>query len=220
MEYTNQEALVNQEVFLKLSSYNFDRFAETDFLLRSGVHIQNHKSQRRIYEFIEDNIDPLKDFYERLYKAKLHEQPTADNKYFYLDATESQNKILNKIKLDQETTLFAIFLFWLHKVEKRFSFYLTKQELIEVLNTNHKIKPLIHKLYFASEKEDTHSVQKTLESLVNRSLIKLEKLGWVYFPEDNEKFEILPAFDRLATIYSEAIYDIDNIKTNYDIQNQ
>jgi hypothetical protein len=220
MEYTNQEATVNQEVFLKLSSYNFDRFAETDFLLRSGVHIQNHKSQRRIYEFIEDNIDHLKYFYERLYKAKLHEQPTADNKYFFLDAIESQNKILNKIKLDQETTLFAIFLFWLHKVEKRFSFYLTKQELIEVLNTNHKIKPHIHKLYFASEKEDTLSVQKTLESLVNRSLIKLEKLGWVYFPEDNEKFEILPAFDRIATIYSEVIYDIDNIKTNYDIQNQ
>jgi hypothetical protein len=220
MEYTNQEATVNQEVFLKLSSYNFDRFAETDFLLRSGVHIQNHKSQRRIYEFIEDNIEPLKDFYERLYKAKLYEQPTADNKYFYLDTSETQNKILNKIKLDQETTLFAIFLFWLHKVEKRFSFYLTKQELIEVLNTNHKIKSHIHKLYFASEKEDTLSVQKTLENLVNRSLIKLEKLGWVYFPEDNEKFEILPAFDRIATIYSEVIYDIDNIKTNYDIQNQ
>jgi hypothetical protein len=184
------------------------------------VHIQNHKSQRRAYEFIEDNINPLKDFYERLYKAKLHEQPTADNKYFYLDATESQNKILNKIKLDQETTLFAIFLFWLHKVEKRFSFYLAKQEISEVLNTNHKIKPHIHKLYFASEKEDTLSVQKTLENLVNRSLIKLEKLGWIYFPEDNEKFEILPAFDRIATIYSEVIYDIDNIKTNYDIQNQ
>jgi hypothetical protein len=220
MEYTNQETTVNQEVFLKLSSYNFDRFAETDFLLRSGVHIQNHKSQRKIYEFIEDNIGPLKYFYERLYKAKLHGQPTADNMYFYLDATESLNKILNKIKLDQETTLFAIFLFWLHKVEKRFSFYLTKQELIEVLNTNHKIKPHIHKLYFASEKEDTLSVQKTLEGLVNRSLIKLEKLGWVYFPEDNEKFEILPAFERIATIYSEVIYDIDNIKTNYEIQNQ
>ena len=89
-----------------------------------------------------------------------------------------------------------------------------------MLNTNHKIKPHFHKLYFASEKEDTLSVQKTLESLVNRSLVKLEKLGWVYFPEDNEKFEILPAFDRIATIYSEVIYDIDNIKTNYDIQNQ
>jgi len=220
MEHTNQEATVNQEVFLKLSSYNFDRFAETDFILRSGVHVQNHKSQRRIYEFIEDNIDPLRDFYERLYKAKLHEQPTTDNKYFYLDVFESQNKILNKIKLDQETTLFAIFLFWLHKVEKRFSFYLTKQELVKVLNTNHKIKPHIHKLYFVTEKEDTLSVQKTLESWVSRSLIKLEKLGWIFFPGDNEKFEILPAFDRIATIYSEVIYDIDNIKTNYDLLNQ
>lgn len=220
MEHTNQETALNQETFLKLSSYNFDRFAEADYLLRSGVHIQNHKSQRKIYDFIEINIDPLKDFYERLYKAKLNEQPTVDNKYFYLDAAESQNKVLNKVKLDQETTLFAIFLFWLHKVEKRFSFFLTKQELIEVLNTNHKIKPHIHKLYFSSEKEDTQSVQKTLENLVSRSLSKLEKLGWIYFPDDNERFEILPAFDRIATIYSEVIYDIDSIKTNYELQNQ
>src|SRR6478672_6480955 len=106
MEYSNQETSVNQEVFLQLSSYNFERFAEADFLLRSGVHVQNHKSQRKIYDFIEDNIKPLREFYERLYKAKLYEQPTVDNKYFYLDGAESQNKILNKTKLDQETTLF------------------------------------------------------------------------------------------------------------------
>ncbi len=52
----------DQETFLKLSTYNFERFAEADNLLRSGMHIQNHKSQRRIYDFIEDNIDTLKSF--------------------------------------------------------------------------------------------------------------------------------------------------------------
>ncbi len=138
----------NQETFLNLSVYNFERFAEADNLLRSGMHIQNHKSQRKIYEFIEDNIVTLKPFYERLYKAKLNEQPTVDNKYFYLDGTEAQNKILNKMKLDQEATLFAIFLYWLHKVEKQFSFNLTKTELVEMLNTNHRIKQSIQKIFF------------------------------------------------------------------------
>lgn len=100
----------NQETFLTLSSYNFERFAEADNLLRSGMHIQNHKSQRRMYDFIEDNINTLKPFYERLYKAKLNEQPTVDNKYYYLDASDAQNKTLNKAKLDQQATLFAIFI--------------------------------------------------------------------------------------------------------------
>jgi chromosome condensin MukBEF MukE localization factor len=150
----------NQETFLKLSTYNFERFAEADNLLRSGMHIQNHKSQRRIYDFIEDNIEPLKSFYERLYKAKLNEQPTVDNKYFYLDGTEAQNKILNKVKLDQEATLFAIFLYWLHKVEKQFSFNLTKAEIVEMLNTNHRIKQPIQKIFFGTDKEDTISIQK------------------------------------------------------------
>ncbi len=213
MEHTNQET------FLNLSTYNFERFAEADNLLRSGMHIQNHKSQRKIFEFIEDNIEPLKTFYERLYKAKLSEQPTVDNKYYYLDGTESQNKILNKVKLDQEASLFAIFLYWLHKVEKQFSFNLTKTELVEILNSNHRIKQPIQKIFFGTDKEDTLSVQKTLENWVGTSLKQLVKLGWVYFPEDDEKFEMLPAFQRIEIIYRDLIYNIDSIKTSYDFQN-
>ena len=209
----------NQEAFLNLSTYNFERFAEADNLLRSGMHIQNHKSQRKIFEFIEDNIEQLKTFYERLYKAKLSEQPTVDNKYFYLDGTESQNKILNKVKLDQEATLFAIFLYWLHKVEKQFSFNLTKTELVEMLNSNHRIKQPIQKIFFGTDKEDTLSVQKTLENWVGTSLKQMVKLGWVYFPDDDEKFEMLPAFQRIEIIYRDLIYNIDSIKTTYDFQN-
>ena len=207
-----------QETFLRLSTYNFERFAEADNLLRSGMHIQNHKSQRKIYDFIEDNIDPLKSFYERLYKVKLNEQPTVDNKYFYLDGTEAQNKILNKVKLDQEATLFAIFLYWLHRVEKQFSFNLTKTEIVEMLNTNHRIKQPIQKIFFGTDKEDTISIQKTLEKWVGTSLNQLVKLGWVYFPEDDEKFEMLPAFQRIEIIYRDLIYNIDSIKTTYDFQ--
>ena len=208
----------NQETFLKLSTYNFERFAEADNLLRSGMHIQNHKSQRRIYDFIEDNIDTLKSFYERLYKAKLNEQPTLNNKYFYLDGTEAQNKILNKVKLDQEATLFAIFLYWLHKVEKQFSFNLTKAEIVEMLNTNHIIKKHIQKIFFGTDKEDTISTQKTLEKWAGNSLSQMVKLGWVYFPEDDEKFEMLPAFQRIEIIYRDLIYNIDSIKTTYEFQ--
>jgi len=210
----------NQETLLTLSSYNFERFAEADNLLRSGVHIQNHKSQRRIFDFIEDNIIPLKKFYEMLYNAKLYEQTTVDNKYYYLDAVDAQNKIFNRAKLDQQTTLFAIFLYWLHKMEKQFSFYLTKQEIIEILNSHHRIRPHIQKIFFGSEKEDTLSVHKTLDNWVSSSLNKLVKIGWVYFPDDDEKFELLPAFERIAEIYKDVIYDIDNIKTTSDFQNQ
>lgn len=210
----------NQETFLKLSTYNFERFAEADNLLRSGMHIQNHKSQRRIFDFIEDNFNELKTFYERIYKAKLNEQPTPDNKYYYLDATDAQNRTLSKTKLDQQVTLFAIFLYWLHKVEKQFSFYFTRAEIIEAMNSNHRLKPHIQRLFFGTEKEDTLSVQKTLENWVNNSLGKLVRIGWVHFPDDEDTFEILPALDRIAIIYGEAIQNIDNIKTTYDLPNQ
>jgi chromosome condensin MukBEF MukE localization factor len=208
----------DQETFLKLSTYNFERFGETDNLLRSGAHIQSHKSQRQLFNFIEDNIEPLTEYYERLYKAKLCEEITVDNKFYYLDATGSQNKVMNKEKLDQRIVLFAIFLYYLQKVEKQFSVYLSKQEIIEAINSNHSIKPHIQKLFFGTEKEDTSSVQKTIDNWVSSSLRQLVKLGWIYFPdEDDEKFETLPAFERIALIYHEAINDIDNIKTSCEI---
>ena len=206
----------NQEAFLTLSPYNYERFAEADNLLRSGTHIQNHKSQRKVYEFIEDNISSLKIFYEKLYRAKLNEQPTVNNKYYYLDAADTPNKIVSKIKLDQQTTLFAIFLYWLHKVEKQFSYHLTKSELIDALNSNHRIKEPIQKLFFEREIENTQSVQRTLENWVGSSLKQLVKLGWVYFPEDEEKFEVLSAFQRIEIIYHPLIYNIDSIKATYE----
>lgn len=210
----------NQEAFLKLSDHNFEYFAEADNMLRAGVHIQNHKSQKRFFDFVEDNIEPLTEYYEKLYKIKLTTQITVDNKFYFLDSSDMQNSKLKKEKLDPLTTLFAIFLYYLHKVEKQFSYSLTKQEILDELNTNQKIKPLIQKLFFGKEKEDTSSVQKTLDKWVGSSLRQLEKLGWVYFPDDNEKFEVLPAFERIALIYNETIYNIDEIKISYEYQNQ
>src|SRR5690606_27672188 len=106
----------------------------------------------------------------------------------------------------QKHTLFAIFLYMLHRIEKRFSTTLSKQELIDAFNNNHKIKPHIHRLFLGAEKEDTAPTQITLYRWVNESLRELEKLGWVQtLEEDNEQFEILPSLERIGLIYADAI---------------
>ena len=74
-------------------------------------------------------------------------------------------------------------------------------------------------IFFGTAKEDTISTQKTLEKWAGNSLSQMVKLGWVYFPEDDEKFEMLPAFQRIEIIYRDLIYNIDSIKTTYDFQN-
>ncbi|RLD60090.1 MAG: hypothetical protein DRJ01_10255 [Bacteroidetes bacterium] len=205
----------DKEIFLELKEHNYERFADTDFQLRSGMHIQEHASQNRNFRFIEDNFPELILFYEKLYQSKLCVNQSNIGKFYYLDYFEEQRSKLKRKSLDSKQTLFAIFLYTLHKVEKRFSTTLSKQELLEALNNHHKIKPHIQRLFLGSEKEETLTTQKTIDKWVDDSLRDLEKLGWIFFIEnDNEKFEILPAFERIALIYQEAINNIDEIRTN------
>jgi chromosome condensin MukBEF MukE localization factor len=211
MEYQDKET----ETVLELRRGSIDGFAKADHYLRSGVHIQNYKFQIKVFQFIEDNYPFLYAFYERMYKAKLTYYQSINGKFFYLEFFDELKSKLSKESLKQKHTLFAIFLYMLHRIEKRFSTTLSKQELIDALNNNHKIKPHLHRLFLGGEKEDTAPTQNTLYRWVSESLKELEKLGWVeILEEDNEQFEILPSLERIGLIYADAINNIEEIKTN------
>ena len=204
----------DKETFLELKEHNSDRFADTDFQLRSGMHIQDYRQQSRNFHFIEDNFPQLYSFYEKLYQAKLCPYQSINGKFYYLDYFEELKSKLQKESLKHKQTLFAIFLYTLHRIEKRFSTTLSKQELVEILNTHHKMKPHIHRLFFGAEKEDTVLTQTTIYKWVNDSLRELQKFGWIQILEDdNEQFELLPAFERIALIYQDAINNIEEIRS-------
>jgi chromosome condensin MukBEF MukE localization factor len=204
----------DKETVLELKYHSLDRFANADQQLRSGVHIQNYKSQTRVFQFIEDNFSELYSFYERMYQAKLSYYQSINGKFYYLEYFDEVKSKLSKESLKSKFTLFAIFLYTLHRVEKRFSTSLSRQELVEVLNNHPKMNPHIHRLFLGSVKEETATTQTTLLKWVNDSLRELEKLGWIQISEeDSEQFELLPAFERIALIYADAINNIDEIKT-------
>lgn len=204
----------DKEIILELKPHNIERFASADHQLRSGMHIQNYKSQTRSFQFIEDNYPELASFYEKVYQTKLSYHQSVSGKFYYLEYFDEVKSKLSKESLKPKHTLFAIFLYMLHRVEKRFSTTLSKQEVIEVLNNHHRIKPHVHRLFLGAEKEDTTPTQTTLYKWVSDSLRDLEKLGWVQtLEEDSEQFELLPAFERVALIYAEAINNIEEIRT-------
>jgi hypothetical protein len=205
----------DKETFLTLKSHNSERFADTDFQLRSGVHIQEHKSQYKNFRFIEDNIHELQKFYNDLYQVQLCFHQSNFGKFYYLDYLDEQRARLRRKSLEPDSTLFAIFLYTFHKTEKRFSTTLTKPDVMYALNNHSKIKSRVQKLFLGSESEETITTNKTIERWVTSSLNDLEKLGWILFEEnsENDSFEILPAFERIALIYQEPINNIDEIDT-------
>jgi hypothetical protein len=214
MEHTNKE------FYLELKE-SPELFAETDFLLRSGVHIQDHKSQSRYFRFIESNFPDLKKYYESLFNIDIVPQETVAGKYYFLEYFDEQkSKTLSKTKknLDQKFTLFAIFLYTIYKTELKFSSRLTKQDILEVINSSNNYKPNIHRILLGSEQAETEITDTTILKWISTSLNEIEKLAWVYFPNnsDEDSFEIMPAFERIAKIYVDTINNIDSIKISLE----
>lgn len=214
MEHTNKE------YYLELKE-SPELFAETDFLLRSGVHIQDHKSQSRYFRFIESNYPDLKKYYESLFNIGVVPQETLAGKYYFLDYLDEQkSKTLSKTKknLDQKVTLFAIFLYTIYKTELKFSSRLTKQDILDVINSSNNYKPNIHRILLGSEQSETEITDTTILKWISTSLNEIEKLAWIYFPNnsDEDSFEIMPAFERVAKIYVDTINNIDSIKISLE----
>jgi len=214
MEHTNKE------FYLELKE-SPELFAETDFLLRSGVHIQDHKSQSRYFRFIESNYPDLKKYYESLFNIDVVPQETVAGKYYFLEYFDEQkSKTLSKTKknLDQKVTLFAIFLYTIYKTELKFSSRLSKQDILDVINSSNNYKPNIHRILLGSEQAETEITDTTILKWISTSLNEIEKLAWVYFPNNSneDSFEIMPAFERIAKIYIDTINNIDSIKISLE----
>lgn len=212
MEHTNKE------FYLELKE-SPEQFAETDFLLRSGVHIQDHKSQSRFFRFIESNYPDLKKYYESLFNIDLVPQETVAGKYYFLDFFDEQkSKIKNKKNLDSKVTLFAIYLYVVNNTELKFSTRITKLDILNAVNSSNKYKSNIQKVLLGSEQANTEITDTTILKWISTSLGELEKIAWIYFPNnsDDDSFEILPAFERILKIYFDAINDIDNIKISFE----
>ncbi len=210
----------NKEYYLELKE-SPELFAETDYLLRSGVHIQDHKSQSRYFRFIESNFSDLKKYYESLFSIDIVPHETVAGKYYFLDYLDEQkSKILSKTKknLDQKVTLFAIFLYTIYKTELKFSSKLNKQDILDVINSSNNYKSNIHRILLGSEQAVTEITDTTILKWISTSLNEIEKLAWVYFSNnsDENSFEIMPAFERIAKIYVDSINNIDSIKISLE----
>lgn len=200
-------------------THNPELFADTDHLLRSGVHIQGHKTQNRYFKFIEDNLPNLKKYYFNLFKLELIERNIIAGNYYYLDIIEDlQSSLGNKKNIEPKVMLFALFLQIISKTELKFSSTYSKEDIFNIITNNNKYKTHFQRILLSDAQEETEITKNTFQRWIKTSLIELEKIGWVYRlnQSDDDRFEILPSFERLSSIYENSILTFD--KTNSEIE--
>jgi chromosome condensin MukBEF MukE localization factor len=114
--------------------------------------------------------------------------------------------------LPDKYLLFAIYLFYLYKVELNFDKKVQKEAFIQQLKADDRVKRL-----FTAAKQDKDLVDtefRTIESWVGSALKECKHLGFVHFQDnDQEQFEILPAIWRIGSMYETHIRHITTLFT-------
>ena len=69
-------------------------FADLDFALKSGQHIQNFPHQTELFNFIEKYEDEIRLFYRNLFRVNLAGKGSDYTRYFYLELDDESRGIV------------------------------------------------------------------------------------------------------------------------------
>lgn len=190
-------------------------FADIDFALKSGQHVQNFPHQTDLFNFLEKYEEELRMYYKNLFKVALIGKGTDYTRYFYLELDDESRGIVKtrSKKLSPEHTLMGVLLLKIHRIDKYFVNDIYVPDFIQLLKSNEEYKRFIYDLFAKRrEKEATEIDENTIDDWVRNSLREFERLGWVHFDLRNkELFEIMPSIERLFTMYSYEIHHIDRL---------
>lgn len=195
-----------------------DTFSDMDNALKNGQHIQNYPHEADLFHFLEKFEEEIRYYYKNLFKVNLMCKGTDYDRYYYLDMDEESRGILKSKskKLTPEYTLMGILLLKIHRIDKYFgSSEIPVVEFIKAIKQNDEFKDDVYRLFARrKEKESTEIDENTIDEWIKNSLREFERLGWIHFDRtvgNKETFEILPSIDRLFTMYSYEIHNIDRL---------
>ena len=195
-----------------------DTFADVDHALKSGQHIQNYPHEADLFHFIEKFENELNYYYKNLFKVNLICKGTDYDRYYYLDMDDETRGILKSKskKLTPEYTLLGILLLKIHRIDKYFgNNEVSVVDFIKAIKSNDEFKGDVYRLFAKrKEKESTEIDENTIDEWIKNSLREFERLGWIHFDRTQggkETFEIMPSIDRLFTMYSYEIHNIDRL---------
>lgn len=190
-------------------------FADADFALRSGRHIQNFGSDFKLWDFINDFYDKgLSKYYLELLGMVLKKEFNEREAYFFLDFPEDGNKgkfgYDRTYPLDDRLIIFSILLLNLHK-EKFFENKEIKwDELLYIIEEGEN-KDLWQKLLYGDSKRNyTPAEKEEVRRKIERTLQICERMGWIRWLSYEElHFEIMPSIDRIAKLYQTEINNVE-----------
>ncbi|MBE99468.1 hypothetical protein [Flavobacterium coralii] len=188
-----------------------DIFAQLDYALKDGMHIQREGKQVRQFNFIEANEESLVLYYQKFFNVTLLRDGEDPNAYYYLDFYGNDRGNISDRHRHIMKSEFVLIGFIIYKI-----IYIDWDiELDSVQKLKDKIridyedhKPGLYRLIAKSKNTNPSNINDTaLDNTIQSALEEFRKIGWISLNKDD--FSPLPAFKRLLKIYEEQILNID-----------
>ena len=202
---------VPKELVFFLSPDAEDIFAELDYTLKNGVHIQ--RTQEKLFDFVSENISSLKAFYSKYYELNFDSFGENTEKVYFLDFFKQSRNNRQGLQgqyefLDNQYVLVGFLIFKIQFIDKNL-------ENLE-LNSVNELKKLIRKIDYSGLKEDIlrtlalssrtrqqEGDDNKIDGVIEKALNEFKQLGWITL--NGDFFETLPAFHRIHHVYQDEI---------------
>lgn len=198
-------------------------FADVDYALKSGRHIQKCPSQGKLFAFIKRYYDQLKSYYDNLFGIHLNSEEEGELEYFFIDFFKDRNgyyqrgniPVENREYLAESHLIIAFLLIRMYVLEPRVEKRILIQDFkIQVLSEYEEYKPHLLRLFAKSEDtKETDYELKSIEDEIEKALKKFNELCWIMIDKNTETFEIMPSLNRLLNIFENYII---NTPINYE----
>jgi chromosome condensin MukBEF MukE localization factor len=190
-------------------------FANTDYALKSGQHIQKCPLQNKMFVFVRQYYDQLKAYYDDLFDIHLNREGEGDSEYFFIDFFRDGNgycqrgniPMENREYLAENHIIIAFLLIRMYLLEPRAEIHIPIQDFkVQVLQEYDEYKPHLLRLFAKSEDvEETDYELKAIEDEIDRALKKFNDLCWIMIDKSTQTFEIMPSLNRLLSMFENYI---------------
>ncbi len=188
-------------------------FADCDFALRAGRHIQNYASDAKLWDYINDHYEQLCLYYEHLFAVYLRRESNERDIYFFIELQQDgSGKFVGDRHriMDDRHVIIAVLLLNIYK-ERFFESKEVKWQQIEQVIDESEHKELWQKVLYGEIKRNyTPNEKEEMKRRFERSLSLFERFGWIHWVDyEATQFEIMPSIDRIARLYANEIANVE-----------
>lgn len=217
MEDVNQQNTVNLKYQFLVDKKAKDVFANVDYHLKSGMHIQReHPKPEEIFKFIDRNYEGLTEYYKEFFQLDLRKAGGDWNKYYYIDFEEgNRGKIPANYRsyLNTEWLIVGLLFLKIYKLDANLELE-SINEFKKLLFSEYEEEKnsLLKLLADAANEKSSEFNDKKVEDIIHKAFDVFDGLGWIVKDyQDRDKFKYMPSFERLRKMYEPQILGIDDL---------